>query len=372
MIRRAWVWLSALLLAACTPTPPPEGETFQLQALLGGAPQTGFARAEAPREFRFPEDHGPHPGFRSEWWYFTGNLRSENGERFGYQWTLFRFALTPQPPERRSHWATHQLYMGHFALTDIRRQDFRFFERLQRDALDLAGAETTPLRMWIDHWQLDRQTDGAWRLQTQGDEGHAIDLILTPIKPVVLQGEQGLSQKSTAAGNASYYYSIPRLQTRGELRFAGERYQVEGLSWLDREWSTSALGPDQAGWDWFALQLDDGYDLMYYRLRRNDGSVDPLSSGSLIDAEGRSIRLNARDVEATVLSHWRSEDGTLYPARWRLSVPEAALELEVTPAVAQQELQASVRYWEGAVDVVGTRAGRAVRGRGYMELAGYD
>lgn len=374
---RSLPMLAALIaaLVGCESPPPDAGsEDLSVDQLLGGEPAAGFARAEQPRAFMFPDDHGPHPRFRSEWWYFTGNLEDPTGRRFGYQWTLFRFALAPQSPrsgQRPSQWAADQIYMAHFTVTDAEGQGFRAFERIERGALGLAGAQSMPLQLWVEGWQLGEDGDGRWRLQARGDDGVALDLTLQPSKPVVLQGHEGLSRKSAEPGSASYYYSIPRLRTEGTVTVSGEPYRVQGLSWMDREWSTSALGPDQSGWDWFALQLRDGYDLMFYRLRRKDGSTDPHSAGTLIGPDGEVMRLHADDVQMQVLGHWRSDDGVEYPARWRVRVPKADLDLEVTPVLADQELKLSVRYWEGAVDVRGSHAERQITGRGYVELAGY-
>jgi predicted secreted hydrolase len=162
------------------------------------------------------------------------------------------------------------------------------------------------------------------------------------------------------------------MEARGTMRVAGPALAVEGLAWMDREWGTSALGPDQVGWDWFALQLDDGYDLMFYQLRREDGSADPFSKGTLVDPAGTARVLRVGDVGVEVLGEWRSPgDGTRYPAWWRLRVPPADLDLEVRPLLPDQELHLTVRYWEGAVQVRGTRSGRPVAGRGYVELTGY-
>ncbi len=361
----------AVLLGACDqPQPAPQAKALGLGEVLGDASATGFDRADRVRAFEFPADHGPHPRFRSEWWYFTGNLQTADGRRFGYQWTLFRFALAPQPPQRASHWATNQVYMAHFTVTDAQAQRFHWFEKIERGALGLAGASAEPFRLWIDDWKLDSEGVN-WKLHAQGDDGSRLDLSMTPIKPIVLQGEAGLSRKSDTPGNASYYYSIPRLRSQGELTIGGERYAVHGVSWMDREWSTSALGPQQSGWDWFALHLDDGYDLMFYRLRRNDGTIDQHSNGTLIDAKGNAVHLDHGDVQAEVRSNWRSADGIIYPARWRIRIPEAKLDLEVQPLVADQELHGSVRYWEGAADVQGVHLGQDVQGRGYVELAGY-
>jgi len=261
--------------------------------------------------------------------------------------------------------------MGHFTVTDVAGGRFHAFERLTREALGLAGARAAPFRVWIEDWSVAAgDPPGHWRLQAT-EPAVAIDLELTPAKPVVLQGDRGLSRKSATSGNASYYYSVPRLATRGTLKLDGEVFEVHGSSWLDREWSTSALDADQAGWDWFGLQLADDTELMFYRLRRRDGRVDPLSGGSFVDAEGTSRPLTTEDVDITVLETWDSPRGGRYPARWRLQVVPLALDLEVRPLLADQELDLSVRYWEGAVQINGSRAGQPVSGYGYAELTGY-
>lgn len=355
--------IGAAPLGAQTPATP------DLPRLLDGD-ASGFARAIDPREFVFPRDHGAHPDYRSEWWYYTGNLRTRTGRRFGYQLTIFRLALRPQAPPRRSAWAANQVYMAHFALTDVSADRFHAHERFARGALGLAGAQGQPVRVWLEDWNIS--LDGTvWRLRAaHGDLG--LDLALTPKKPIVLQGERGLSRKSAEHGNASYYYSITRLETQGTVTVAGERHAVSGLSWMDREWSTSALAPDQAGWDWFALQLSNGYDLMYYRLRRRDGSIDPFSAGSLVDPAGKLARLSAKEVQVEAVETWRSPQGIRYPTRWRVRVPQHQLDLDVRAAIPQQTLDLTVRYWEGAVDVRGRNADRAVEGSGYLEMTGYD
>jgi predicted secreted hydrolase len=254
-----------LLTAACGPreAPPEAGmEGADLAEFLGGDAE-GYTRALAPRPFVFPADHGPHPDFRSEWWYFTGNLETPEGRPFGFQLTLFRFALAPEAPARESAWATRQSYMGHFALADIARERFFPFQRLARGAAGLAGAEAGPLRVWLGDWTITGAGGEQPRFNLEAaEEGVGIALELESTKPLVLQGDRGLSQKSADPGNASFYYSLTRLAARGTVTVDGEEYAVAGAAWLDREWSTSALAPDQAGWDWFALQLDDGRDLM--------------------------------------------------------------------------------------------------------------
>jgi predicted secreted hydrolase len=356
--------------AGSAPPPLPLRAGLAVRDVLGGDP-AGFARADRPRAFRFPEDHGPHAEYRSEWWYFTGNLRTRSGRPFGFQLTLFRFALAPAPAERPSAWATGQVYMGHLALTDPEAERFHAFERFSRQALGLAGARSDPPRAWLEDWVVDQRADAGFRVSAfSGDVG--VDLALSPVKPVVLQGEAGLSQKSAEPGNASYYYSLTRMEARGTVRAAGPALAVDGLAWMDREWGTSALAPGQVGWDWFALQLDDGYDLMYYQLRRDDGTPDPFSKGTLVDPAGTARVLRVGELALEVLGDWRSpRDGVRYPARWRLRVLLADLQLEVRPLLPDQELHLAVRYWEGAVQVSGTRAGRPVGGRGYVELTGY-
>ena len=343
----------------------------QLADLLGGDADAGFARALTPRAFTFPQDHGPHPEFRNEWWYVTGNLDDEDGRRFGFELTIFRFSLTPTIVASSSAWRTNQVYIAHLAVTDADDEGFYVAQRYSRGAVGLAGAQAEPFRVWIDDWEMSEEAETeTWRLRAN-DEAIGIDLELTALKPPVLNGIDGLSQKSADPNNASYYYSITRLQTDGRLRVGERDFNVSGLSWLDREWSTSALAANQVGWDWFALQLDDGSELMFYGLRLQDGNRDAASAGTYVDASGVASHLKADDVEITVLDSWESPEGGSYPSRWALQVPQFDLELTVTPVIKHQELFTTVRYWEGAVDVAGQHAQVAVEGRGYVELTGY-
>ncbi len=335
----------------------------------------GFARAETMRSFTFPVDHGGHPDYRTEWWYFTGNVFGANERHYGFQVTFFRLALTPTAPESISSWATNQFWMAHFALTDTANGDFITEERLTRGALGLAGATHTPFRVWVEDWYVEGEArDGSFavHLLAEGDAA-SIDLTLTGLKAPVAQGERGLDRKGPEPGNASYYYSLPRLEVRGSLRVGdADTDDVMGLAWMDREWGTSALSEGVVGWDWFALQLSDGSDLMFYRLRRNDGTAGPYSGGALIGADGRVQRLAASDVELEVLDRWTSPvSRAQYPVAWKLVLPRERLELEVTPYLPNQELNLSVRYWEGAVRVSGRMDGQPLSGNGYLELAGY-
>ena len=347
------------------------GSASRLTELVNDENDAGFAKALTPRAFSFPEDHGPHPDFRNEWWYITGNLDGRDGRRFGFEITIFRFSLTPTPPQSDSNWRTNQVYISHLAVTDADENRFYVAERFSRGAVGLAGARAEPFRVWIDDWEIASDSaDSSWRVRAAGD-GIALDLELTPLRQPVLNGDRGLSRKSSNIESASYYYSITRLETNGGLTIAGEAYRVSGLSWLDREWSTSALAGDQVGWDWFALQLSDGTDLMLYNIRNRDGTADSNSSGTLSRDAAAAVELKQDDFEIEVNNTWQSPQGGTYPSGWTVRVPEHGLELNVAPVIADQELFTTVRYWEGAVDVTGTHGGERISGRGYVELTGY-
>lgn len=364
--------LLLLLLVGCGANQGGNGsDGLRVGDALGGD-STGYARATEVRPFRFPEDHGPHPDFRNEWWYVTGNLADGQGRRYGFQLTLFRIALSPEPVGRASAWATRQVYMGHFAVTDAAAGRFLAYDRFARAAIGLAGARAEPFAVWLEDWRLEAAPEGGfpWRLTAAAD-GVELELELETAKGPVLQGDRGLSQKSAEPGNASYYYSLTRLRAAGSLQLEGAARSVSGTAWLDREWSTSALGEGQTGWDWFALQFDDGTELMYYRLRREEGGSDPHSEGTLVRQDGTSVHLGRDDVVLEPVDWWESPRGGRYPVEWRLRVPVRELEVAVRPLLRDQELDVTVRYWEGAVTAHGTREGRPVTGRGYLEMTGY-
>ncbi len=336
-----------------------------------GSDTTGYRRATKVRPFTFPADHGPHPGYKTEWWYVTGNLTGPEAQSYGYEFTLFRIGLTPPdaaPDSTPSDWRTNQLYMGHFAVTDGTSETFHAFERFQRGGAGLAGAQANPFRVWLEDWSMASTGASTFPVQLHAQtEGVGVNLTLDPTKPRVLQGDRGLSQKGPGAGNASYYYSYTRLATEGTVTLDGDTLSVSGQSWMDREWSTSALGPDQEGWDWFSLQLDDGRDLMYYQLRRTDGTPSAFSEGVIVAPDGSTTTLSRSDVSLEVLDTWTSPDGThTYPVEWTLRVPGKDIDLHVIPLFPDQELNVSVRYWEGAVRVEGSTSGR-----GYVEMTGY-
>jgi predicted secreted hydrolase len=353
--------------------PKIEGKRIVVAKALSGGDTTGFARALEPRCFNFPDDHGPHPAYKHEWWYYTGNLRGEDGRHFGFQLTFFRISLSPETALRDSKWATNQIYMAHFTVTDVSGKRFYSFERFSRAALGLAGAKDHPFRVWLEDWSAEGLAGRDLPMHLRASQADVtIDLILESAKPIVLQGDRGLSRKSSEPGNASYYYSLTRLPTNGTMRIGAEAFEVEGLSWLDREWGTSALGKEQVGWDWFALQLSDGREVMFYQLRRKDGSADPWSSAVLIFADGSSRTLSLEEMQIEVLNTWQSPHSFVhYPSHWRLSIPAESLTLDITPYLADQELKTSVRYWEGAVSIRGTSQGKAIHGNGYVELTGY-
>ncbi len=340
--------------------------------ILGGD-STGFAKAIEPRAFEFPNDHGAHPDFRNEWWYFTGNLETPQGRHFGYQFTLFRAALSSQPVLTSSHWATNQIFMGHLAITDSESKKFHHFERFSRTALELAGAQSQPFRVWLENWSVSSQGENFWPIKIQAQAGNvSLELELTSEKKLILQGNQGLSQKGHQPGNASYYYSFTRLKTKGQLRLAAQNYQLAGASWMDREWSTSALEDQQSGWDWFALQLSNGWELMFYQLRLKNGQIDTTSSGVLVAPDGQSFQLDHQQISVQNLKFWKSpSSGIVYPAQWELSVPERQIKLRVRPRLAQQEFTTSFTYWEGAVQVEGQFQKQTIEGQGYVEMTGY-
>lgn len=370
-----WLWPGfCLLLAACgdpAPTAENTSQGIRVDQRMAAPVDPGFERATTVRTFDFPRDHGPHPAFATEWWYFTGNLLDEMQRRFGYQLTLFRVGLKAGRAATDSPWRARQLYMGHLAISDVAERRHIAEERFSRAAAGLAGSSAgPPLSVWLGPWEINGADDSLFPLQlaAQGDD-IGIDLVLRPgDRPLVLQGDRGLSRKSAAPGNASYYYSYTRLPTQGEISIGDETFRVEGNSWFDREWSSSALGPDQAGWDWFALQLDDGRDLMLYRMRDKLGNAQAFSSGTLVLPTGRGVvHLDSRQFELQPLSVWTSPQGTAYPVVWRLMIPGQGLDLRVEATFPSQEMPLSVRYWEGTVDVSGSH-----EGRGYLEMSGYQ
>ena len=334
-----------------------------------------WRQAERGYALEFPRDHASHPDYRIEWWYYTGNLAAVDGRRFGYQVTFFRVGIDPQPANP-SRWAVRDLHMAHLAVTDVDGGRHLTAERLSRAGVGWAGASADTLDVRNDGWRAT--LDGAeHRLFARDGRGRfGVDLRLAPVKPEVLHGDAGFSRKGAQPGNASYYYSLTRLRTHGRIVLDGAEIDVEGLSWMDHEFGTSFLEPSQQGWDWFSLQLDDGAELMVYVLRRRDGSRDPHSAGTFVDASGKAAALRRGDFRLVAGRKWRSpSSGAAYPVEWWIEAPLVGLDLQVRAAVDAQELRTGestgVTYWEGAVAATGSRDGRPVRGRGYLEMTGY-
>jgi predicted secreted hydrolase len=331
----------------------------------------GWAVALPGYQITFPKDYFPHYQFRTEWWYFTGNVQAADGRAFGYQLTFFRYGYRPpgigQPVTSR--FVMNDVKFAHFAVTDVSAGRFHFDSRVSRGAYGEAGFAEGKKLAWIDDWELDFSKD--FRLKaTSKDCG--LELALTPERPAVLQGDDGLSQKADGAGHASYYYSITRLKTSGTIKIGGASYQVEGRSWFDREWATNQLTPEQSGWNWFAIQLSDGSDIMIYQMRLRQGGIDSHSNGKWIAADGATAALAADEFQLNPDKYWMSPASKAnYPVGWKLTIPKLNLDLEVAPAVEDQELNVSVVYWEGCIRVKGRRDGKPVEGVGYLELTGY-
>jgi predicted secreted hydrolase len=359
--------------------PGPDGARLELGP---GPGLDGFARAVEVRPFVLPADHGPHLEYQTEWWYYTGNLASADGRRFGFQLTFFRRGLSPGPPPVGAGLASNQVYFAHFAITDVAARRHAAAERFSRGAGGLAGATGRPFAVWLEDWRVEaRNAEGsAVRLAARdAGSGLVLGLELAATKPLVAHGERGLSPKGAEAGNASYYVGYTRMTARGRLALTGTvgsspaaGTEVEGEAWFDHEWSTSALGAGAVGWDWFSLQLDDGRELMHFRIRREDGSIEPVSGGSLVERDGRSRRLGTDEVRLEELGRWTSpETQAVYPSRWRLVAHSEGLDLLVEPWLESQEMRTSFLYWEGAVRVSGAAGSRPVSGQGYVELTGY-
>lgn len=365
--------------------PAEAGAQASLLPLLSEEDTEGYARATEPGAIEFPRDLGPHPDYQTEWWYYTGNLQTAEGRRFGYQLTFFRRAVamddgsatpTAQAPisdleSPASTWRPAQIYLAHFTISDIEAEQFYPAERFSRGALQLAGAQAEPYRVWLEDWSAEAVGPGQVRLTAQTDET-ALNLLLEETLPPILHGDAGLSPKGPEEGNASYYYSIVRQETTGTVTVQGETFEVSGLSWKDHEYSTSALSPGAIGWDWFSLQLDNGAALMFFQIRREDGTLQAESSGTFIYPDGETEQVSLEMWNLDVTEAWTSpQNGAEYPAGWRIRIPELDLQLEGQPLMANQELNVSTVYWEGAVQFQGTWQGEPVQATGYMEMTGY-
>jgi predicted secreted hydrolase len=342
-----------------------------------------WREATAGYTFEFPRDHASHPEFKLEWWYYTGNVQTAEGRRFGYQVTFFRVGVDPKP-DNPSRWAVRDLFMTHLAVSDPQKARYRFDERLTRGGPGLAGADTGRYRVWNEDWSA--QLTAAGDRSGAGSSPHVheiravsgrsgVELVLSEGKPPVINGIDGISQKGAMAGNASHYYSLTRMPTRGTIIIDGERFAVTGESWMDHEFGTSFLEKEQQGWDWLSMQLSDGRELMLYQLRRGDGSRDPRSSGTLVERDGRTTHLTADDFTLRPAGRtYRAASGAVYPVRWSIAVPKARITLDVTTPMDNQELSteaAGISYWEGMIDVQGRSGAAPISGQGYLEMTGY-
>jgi len=408
------ILLLILLLPACDQfNKGKKPQASFLTQVFGTSTKGDFKQAFSPHKFSFPRDYADHPDFRHEWWYFTGNLDATAGARFGYELTILRVALNSQEEDvdepdtkpntttnllsssKESDWRSDHFYIAHLALTDIENNTFYYSERLSRDAMGLAGAgvffkeqvdqDSINLKVWLADWSVESVGDGIFPLRlTAKDKDYSIDLVLQNKKPVVMQGDAGLWTKGKTPGNAAYYFSITRLETVGTIRIKSKKYSVAGDSWFDREWSTAQLEDGQSGRDWFRLQLSDDREIMFHAFRQEDSQqdnssqgnyVDEYSIGSIVAANGESRTLAHGDVEITVVRYWSSPHSNIkYPATWKISIPSESLVLQVTPVIPDQELNLSVRFWEGAVKVSGKQKsdGSIITGHGHVELSGYS
>ena len=334
-----------------------------------------FKKALPGYHFEFPRDHASHDSFKTEWWYYTGHLATKQGRRFGYELTFFRSGVE-NPPKAvpSSPWQMDNVFLAHFAVTDIEKGKFVNFERMNRAGLNVAGARQDACLVFNETWSAARLGD-KFTLEADSD-GYSIKLLLTPAKPPVVHGKDGVSQKASCAGCASHYYSLTRLKTEGVIVLEDGAHEVTGESWMDHEFGSNQLSEDQEGWDWFSIQLSDGSELMLYNMRRRNGGVDKHSSGTIIGADGSSRHLPVSAMSIKPVATWKSPTtGAIYPSGWKVSIPDSGITLELAPVQKDQELVTSgstgITYWEGAVDVKGVKGGKKVSGRGYVELVGY-
>lgn len=346
---------------------------FALLLTTPAASAAEWARITAPVALALPRDHGSHPAFRTEWWYVTGRLADPGGRRYGFQLTFFRQGLDPSPPTPgSSRLRARQVLAAHLAVAEIGQKKTRFAERVRRVAAGLAGTSVDDLAVFLDDWEMRRLPSGVITLDAgDRDSGLALTLELQPDKPLVLQGEGGVSRKGPEPGNASAYVSFTRLAAHGRLTLDGRERGVQGEAWFDHEWGSSQLGGGVVGWDWLGLRLADGRELMLYRLRTANGGAAPESAGTLVGRDGSARRLAVGEFAIEPLSWWTSpRTGARYPARLRVRVPGFGLDLELHPELPDAELDARAStgtvYWEGPVAVTGT-----VTGEGYLELTGY-
>jgi len=345
-------------------------------ALLALQPLAAQYRTALPDyHFEFPRDHFNHPDFQTEWWYYTGNLKSAEGHRFGFELTFFRQAVS-RDPARTSVWDLKDLYLAHLALSDLDGGAFYHTERANRSGPGIAGVSETQGRIWNGNWEI--QWDGGDQKLQAIDERFELHLLLHAEKPPVIHGENGVSQKAAGPGHASHYISLTRLTTTGSIDLQGKKFKVSGTSWMDHEFFTHQLDANQTGWDWLSLQFADNTELMLFHIRHGDGSIDPYSAGTYVDARGKTTHLRESDFILQPLGEkWTSPvTHATYPIHWKITIPSLSLDLEVKTPLASQELASSAKfspdYWEGSIVLNGSRKGQPLGGVGYLEMTGYD
>ena len=341
-----------------------------------------FRRALPGRIFSFPQDHFSHPEFKTEWWYYSGHLYSQEKKSFGYQLTFFRTGLNRETKNQRSKWSIQDLYFAHLAITDEFKKKFGYLEKISRGSLGEAGASSykpseKTFRIWIEDWSIEGAGPTIQNHSLKaGDKNFGIELLLTPEKNPVIHGQNGISQKAEGEGYASHYYSISRLKTEGKIFLQNKEISVQGISWMDHEFGSSQLREYQAGWDWFSIQLANGMELMFYQIRWKDGKVDPHSSATIISPDGTHQHLAKKEFQIEALDQWKSsKSSAIYPSKWKIRVPGHQIELTLSPTVKDQELitkeSTRVTYWEGSLKVEGKYQGGSINGMGYAELTGY-
>lgn len=350
----------------------PQGSGSDSLEFLSNEISQDFEKAIEIREFTFPEDYGAHPEYLTEWWYYTGNVETEEGRHFGYQLTFFRRAIPTVISENRSSdWSTNQIYLAHFAITDTQRNNHLVSDQIGRNANNLAGTAVDPyFSIWLNNWQITQTDDNTFLMKAAVDN-FEVDFLLENSKPEVFHGEGGLSQKGDQIGNASYYFSQTRLDTNGRLRIDYQWFEVSGLSWMDHEFGTSTLGANQVGWDWFSMQLDNQTEMMLFQIRNEDKTVSQFSSGTFIGQNGETTYLSNKELAIEVIDTWKNKNGYEYPIQWRVSIEKLGLDLEIVPVMKDQEMDLFFQYWEGAVFISGTVNGEIIEGFGYVELTGY-
>jgi predicted secreted hydrolase len=325
--------------------------------------------------YEFPRDHFNHPDFQTEWWYYTGNLKSTDGRRFGFELTFFRQAVSRDPAKTEA-WDLKDLYLAHLALSDFDNGKFYHAERANRSGPGIAAVSESLGRIWNGNWQI--QWHGEDQELKAVDPRFQLRLTLHAEKPPVIHGENGISQKSEGPGRASHYISLTRMATSGAIDTGNKRSEVSGTSWMDHEFFTHQLESDQAGWDWLSIQLEDHTDLMLFHIRRKDGSIDAHSAGTYVDATGKTTHLRSSDFTLQPAGEtWTSPlTGAAYPTHWRVAIPKLSIELEAKTPLQSQELTGKAglvpSYWEGAIVLSGRRDRQSLSGVGYLEMTGYD